>query len=76
MKNVYDKNVLDMESDFIFDFIKLRHDLGLTQEKMAEKSGVLRDKIVKIELGMHSPNLRSLMKILGPLGYTVKIVKK
>ena len=71
-----DKEVLDMETDFIFDFIRLRHDLGLTQKEMAEKSGVLRDKISKIEAGLYSPNLTSLLKILGPLGYTLKIEKR
>lgn len=70
------KEVLDMETDFIYDFIKLRHDLGLTQKEMADKSGVLRDKIAKIEAGLYSPNLTSLLKILGPLGYTLKIEKK
>ena len=70
-----DKQTLDLESDFLFDFIKLRHELGLTQSEMAKKSGVLRDKITKIEIGLYSPNLTSLLKILGPLGYTLKIEK-
>ena len=38
------KEILDLETDFIFDFIKTRHELGLTQKEMAEKSNVLRDK--------------------------------
>ena len=70
------KDVLDMETEFIFDFIKLRHELGLTQKEMALKSNVLRDKIAKIEAGLYTPNLTSLLKILGPLGYTIKIEKR
>lgn len=62
-----------LENDFIFDFTSLRHSLGYTQEVMARKSGVLRDKIAKIESGIYSPNIKSLFKILGPLGYTIKI---
>ena len=61
--------------DFIFDFVVLRHKLGLTQAQMAEKSDVLRDKIAKIEAGIYPPNIKSLFKILGPLGYTIKIEK-
>ena len=61
--------------DFNYDFACLRHKLGLTQQEMANKSNVLRDKIAKIELGIYSPNLKSLIKILGPLGYTIKIEK-
>ena len=61
--------------NFIYEFVCLRHDLGLTQQQMSDKSGVLRDKIAKIEPGIYSPNLKSLIKILGPLGYTIKIEK-
>lgn len=61
--------------EFNYDFISLRHELGLTQAQMAEKANVLRDKVTKIELGMYAPNIKSLIKILGPLGYTIKIEK-
>lgn len=61
--------------DFIYDFAVLRHKLGLTQQEMADKSNVLRDKIAKIEAGIYPPNIKSVLKILGPLGYTIKIEK-
>ena len=61
--------------EFNYDFVCLRHKLGLTQQEMANKSNVLRDKIAKIERGIYPPNIKSLLKILGPLGYTIKIEK-
>ena len=61
--------------DFIYDFAVLRHKLGLTQQEMAKKSNVLRDKIAKIEAGIYPPNIKSIFKILGPLGYTITIKK-
>lgn len=61
--------------EFNYEFVCLRHSLGLTQQEMADKSNVLRDKIAKIERGIYPPNIKSLLKILGPLGYTLKIVK-
>ena len=61
--------------DFNYEFTCLRHSLGLTQQEMADKSNVLRDKIAKIEAGIYPPNINSLFKILGPLGYTIKIEK-
>ena len=64
-----------LSQDFIYDFIELRHKLGLTKPQMADKSNVLRDKIAKIEAGIYPPNINSLFKILGPLGYTIKIEK-
>lgn len=64
-----------LNQEFLVDFIQLRHKLGLTQAQMADKSNVLRDKIAKIEAGIYPPNIKSLFKILGPLGYTIKIEK-
>lgn len=61
--------------EFNYDFVCLRHKLGITQQEMADKSNVLRDKIAKIERGIYPPNIKSLLKILGPLGYTLKIKK-
>ena len=62
-------------NEFNYDFVCLRHSLGLTQQEMANKSNVLRDKIAKIERGIYPPNIKSVIKILGPLGYTIKIEK-
>ena len=75
--NKVDEYIIEerLNQEFIFDFIQLRHKLGLTQAEMANKSNVLRDKIAKIEAGIYPPNIKSLFKILGPLGYTIKIEK-
>ena len=51
-----------LNQDFIFSFVELRHKLGLTQQEMADKSNVLRDKISKIEADIYSPNIKSLFK--------------
>ena len=73
--NKIEKFILEekLNQEFILDFITLRYELKLTQQQMANLSGVLRDKIAKIEAGIYSPNISSLFKILGPLGYTIKI---
>ncbi|MGM9879079.1 MAG: helix-turn-helix domain-containing protein [Bacilli bacterium] len=69
-----EKILLDLEYDFICDFIKLRKEKGLTQKSLAELSGVIREKIAKIENHLNSPQINSLIKILEPIGYTIKIV--
>ena len=69
-----EKVLLDLEYEFICDFIKLRKEKGLTQMSLAELSGVIREKIAKIENHLNSPQINSLIKILEPIGYTVKIV--
>ena len=69
-----EKVLLDLEYEFICDFIKLRKEKGLTQKSLAELSGVIIEKIAKIENHLNSPQINSLIKILEPIGYTVKIV--
>ncbi len=69
-----EKILLDIEYKFIEDFIKLRKEKGMTQHSLAELSGVLREKVAKIENHLNSPQINSLIKILQPIGYTIKIV--
>ncbi|MBR3229407.1 MAG: helix-turn-helix transcriptional regulator [Bacilli bacterium] len=69
------KELTHLEQDFISDFIKLRKDNNLTQQKLSDLSGVIRETIARIEAGITSPQINTLIKILKPLGYTVKIEK-
>ena len=70
----YDENLLKLEEEFINDFIKLRKDKHLTQEELARRANVIRLTITRIENFVTSPQLDTLIKILEPIGYTVKIV--
>ena len=72
-KNKEDK-LKELEYEFVQDFIKLRKDNHLTQEAMANQSGVIRLTITRIENLITSPQVNTLIKILEPIGYTVKIV--
>ena len=70
-----EKLLSDLEYEFVCDFIKLRKDNKLSQREMGEKSQTIREMIAKIENHLVSPQLNTLIKLLEPLGYTVKIVK-
>lgn len=70
-----DKKPEELEQDFINDFVSFRKENNLTQELLALYSKVNRVKISRIESGMHSPSVKNLIQILGPLGYTIKIEK-
>ena len=69
------KTLKELENDFIKDFIFVRKTNNLTQQLLADYSKTSREKIARIESKMHSPNLKSLIKILGSIGYTIKIEK-
>jgi transcriptional regulator with XRE-family HTH domain len=51
---------------------KFRNKVGLTQEKLAEKSGLSTVFISRIEREMESPSLDSLVKIAKALGVRVR----
>ena len=70
-----DKRVMDLEYNLICDFIKLRSELGLSQQKMADTSGVVREMIAVIENRKKHPQINTLIKILEPFGYTLSITK-
>ena len=83
MKNMYDyvnfikvdKTPEQLNKEFINNFISFRKENNLTQELLGVYSNVNRVKIARIESGMHSPTVKNLIDIIGPLGYTIKIVK-
>ena len=66
---------MELEYNLICDFIKLRNELGLSQQKMADTSGVVREVIAVIENRKKHPQINTLIKILEPFGYTLSIIK-
>ena len=69
------KTFNELESDFVREFIFIRRTNNLTQQLLADYSNTSREKIARIERKMHSPSINSLIKILGSIGYTIKIEK-
>lgn len=69
-----EKLLQELEFELLKDFISLRKEKGLSQQALADLSGVVREKIAKIENGLNSPQINSLIEILEPIGYTLKIV--
>ncbi len=68
-------DALELNDVFIKEFIRFRKENNLTQELFSKYSGISRTKIARIENGSHSPSVLSLLEILGPIGYTIKIEK-
>lgn len=70
-----EKRVMDLEYKLICDFVKLRNKLGLSQAKMADEVGIVREMIAVIENRKKHPQINTLIKILEPFGYTLSITK-
>lgn len=50
----------------------LRENAHLTQEKLAEKSGISLDYLGKIEVNINKPGLKTLIKISNALTIPIK----
>ena len=56
------------------ELIEARHKKGISQKRLEELSGVSQPVIARMEKGVTSPQINTLIKVLQPLGLTVKIV--
>ncbi len=72
--NTEDINYI-LEAEFRQCLKKTRKQEGYTQEKLAKKCNIIRETIARIESGIVSPQLNTLIKILEPIGYTIDIKK-
>ena len=64
-----------LEREFIDSIVKLRKDHKLTQQAMADDGQVIRETVARIENSITSPQINTLLKIIEPLGYTIKLTK-
>lgn len=58
----------------IGEFIKARQEKGFSQKKLEELSGVKQPVIARMEKGLTSPQLDTVLKVLAPLGKTLAVV--
>lgn len=68
-------SVVGAESNrVISEVVIARHAKGLSQAKLASAAGVKQPVVARLETGVNSPRLDTLLKILTPLGKTLQIV--
>lgn len=69
-----EESVIELEKEIIRTMIKVREEKGVTQAQLAEMCHVKQPTIARMESGAHSPQTDSLLRVLAPLGYTLKVV--
>ena len=65
---------IQLEKDFILACVEAREKSKLTQRDLSEKSGLKQSSIAKIEKFVNSPNTKTAIKYLHPMGYTIRVV--
>ena len=69
-----EESVIELEKELIKTLVRIREEKGLSQAELAMKCNVKQPMIARMEKSVHSPQIDSLLKILVPLGYKLKIV--
>ena len=64
----------DIRVSLINSIIEARREKGITQKELEKLSGVKQPHIARIECGDTSPQINTVIKLLAPLGKTLKIV--
>lgn len=64
----------DLRVALIGELIKARQEQGISQKKLEELSGVKQPIIARMEKGITSPQIDTILKVLAPLGKTLAIV--
>ena len=63
-----------MEMEIIQATIEARKNKKMSQEELSKRSGLKQSAIARVESGAHSSSINTLIRILYPLGYTLKVV--
>ncbi len=79
-KEIYDDSVhidvVDSESwRVIGEVVAARHDASLSQARLASAAGVKQPVVARLETGVNSPRLDTLLKVLTPMGKTLQVVE-
>lgn len=64
----------DLRVALIGELIKARNERGISQKKLEEMSGVKQPVIARMERGITSPQLDTVLKVLHSLGKTLAVV--
>ena len=65
---------IQLEKDIIEATIIARKKNKLTQRELSKISGVKQPVIARIEKYVNSPQTNTLIKLLYPMGYTIRVV--
>lgn len=71
IKKEYDD--LEPEFQIVSEIIKARLENNITQQELADKTGINRSDISKLENGSANPSLRTLKRIAAGLGKKIEI---
>ena len=73
-RETLEQTVSTARAAIMSDIISARNEQGISQRKLAEMSGIKQPVIARMENGTNSPQLDTVLKVLGALGKTLAII--
>lgn len=64
----------DERTRILAEVVRARKESGFSQQRLEEAAGVRQPIIARLEAGSTAPRLDTLVKLLAPLGKTLKVV--
>ncbi|MCD8222078.1 MAG: helix-turn-helix domain-containing protein [Clostridiales bacterium] len=64
---------LEPEFSLMKAMIDARHQIGITQKQLSEKTGISQGDISKYESGNGNPSIKTLQRLANGLGMRIKI---
>ncbi len=68
-----DERMIKVEKELINMMISIREEQGLSQSELARRAHVKQPMIARMEKAVHSPRIDSILRVLIPMGYTLRI---
>lgn len=69
-----EKDEIQLKIDLAGKLIEAREKKGITQEQLAQMSGLKQPALARLEKMKATPQIDTLFRVLKPLGYTLAIV--
>ena len=76
MENINKEKINDSEFDLICEYIKLRNESNISQSELANRIGIARSTIARMERNLHSISLGTFTKLLDAMNCELRIIKK
>ena len=64
----------DLRVALMVELIKARNEKGISQKQLEQMSGVRQPVIARMEKGTTNPQLKTIIKVLAPLGKKLAII--
>ena len=76
MNNLEKEIITNEEFDLICEYIKIRNKAKMSQQELANRTGLAQSTIARMEKNLHSASLATFIKILNALNYKIVLKEK